>query len=338
MKKYMKFASLLAAASLLCGCSASAADDEIQIPIYNEGSSYTTMDVTLTDLSSSVTMGGSIGYIYAESLSTEYDSNLISIDVSKYQVLKEGDVIAVLDSSSLDYEYLAQEILVDSAYEVYTASPSEENRLKYEVEKAALAEIQYKIDSFVIKAPYDCIISDVSRIEVGSEVSAGTYIASVAREDEIYAYCSDDGSFVLGSKVSVKLTGDYFDGTVVSVPTDGNVYTSSNSNENRWESEDESFIANRYVVIGFEPEVLTALLEETPNAVIAGWCTVVGVVAEKHNVIAVPSSAVKKYGSSIYVYILENGEKFRLPVELGDEIDGKTVILSGLHEGDTIIL
>lgn len=353
MKKITKTATAAALALLLTACSSQGSvDGEIQIPIYQPEQLFSTATAERRDLSSSQTAAASIGYAFSDALSTAHDGNLISINVYQYQELKEGDVIAVIDSSALNYTYLEQEIVTEAAHEQYLATGSEADRITYEYELARLNAVQYEVDSYTITAPYDCVVTDVVRmVEPGTELSAGTYICSVAYPDDIYVYLPVDpksdppSPFQLGSKVSVTLTGSAFEGRVVSFPVStaykyGNEYAVQSLG---WGGNNDplggptSANSSRYAIIGFEPEVLAALLEETPNAVVAGWATVAVTTEQLNNVLCVPSSAVKKRDSS-YVYLYENGQKLQIPVIAGATINGYTVILGGIKEGDRVIL
>ena len=353
MKNFTKTALAAALALTLTACSAQdSVGGEIQIPIYQPDQLFSTSTVQRMDLSSTQSVGASIGYAFSDALSTAHDGNLISINVTQYQELKEGDVIAVIDSSALNYTYLEQEIMTQSAYEQYLATGSEADRLTYEYENARLNAVQYEIDSYTITAPYDCIVTDVARmIEPGTDLPAGTYICSVAYPDDIYVYLNVDpkstppSPFQLGSKVSVTLTGTAYEGTVVSFPAStaykyGESYAVQNLG---WGGNNDplggptSADSSRYAIIGFEPEVLAAMLEETPNAVIAGWATVVVTTERMNNVLCVPASAVQSRDST-YVYLYEDGQKLQIPVRAGASIGGYTVILGGLKEGDVIVI
>ena len=351
MKKLTKTALAAALALFLTACSSQGAvDAEIQIPIYSPEEIFSTTTVQRMDLTSTQSVGASIGYAFSDALSTAHDGNLISINVNQYQELKEGDVIAVIDSSALNYTYLEQEIITESAYDQYLATGSEADRITYEYELARLNAVQYEIDSYTITAPYDCVVSDVARmIDPGTELSAGTYICSVAHPEDIYVYLNVDpksltpSPFQLGSKVSVTLTGASYEGTVVSFPA-STAYKYGDSYEVQklgWGGDPlggpTSADSRRYAIIGFEPEVLAAMLEETPNAVVAGWATVVVTTEKMNNVLCVQANAVKSRDTT-YVYLHENGQKLQIPVKTGATINGYTVILGGLKEGDEVIL
>ncbi|MBQ8904474.1 MAG: hypothetical protein IJY73_09380 [Oscillospiraceae bacterium] len=166
-------AAAITAAAVLSSCSTQAAiDAEIQIPVFEGGSAinFQTATVQISDIELSQNVGGSIGYAYSDTLYTFFESNLIEFVAKRGDVLKEGDVIAVFDSSALDYDYTNQKILADDAYAKYLATGSEAARLEYEIQKKQLDYVQYQIDQYTIKAPYDCIVTNIGDFVVGSVV------------------------------------------------------------------------------------------------------------------------------------------------------------------------
>lgn len=333
--------------ALSSGCSGGL-EGEIEIPIYEgvQHEDYRTYEVGRMNLSSGENIGASLGYALSDSLYTPAGANLVSYKLSRLQELKEGDVIAVLDSSALDYTYRRQEILTQAAYENSQALGTEAAKLEYEYEKAVLDSIQYQIDSYTIRAPYDCVVSDAAPLTVGEELEEGTYICSIAHPDEIYAYIGapskkeEEDKYRLGAKVSVTLTGNTYEGRIVSVPNSGAYkFDLKYSKENMlFESAKTGPVAadsSKNVIIGFEPDVLEKMLDETPNAVVAGWATVNYITSEMNNVLAVPMGAVSNRENT-YVYLIKNGDRIQTPVSVGGTVDGYTVIVAGLNEGDLI--
>lgn len=346
-------ALLILSLALSAGCSGGVGD-EIEIPIYDgvQEEDYVTYEVKKMDLSSGENVGAFIGYALSDSLFVPAGSNLVSYKLSKYQELKEGDVIAVFDSSALNYTYRRQEIMAQSAYENYLASGTETARLEYEYENAVLESIQYQIDCYTIRAPYDCIVSDAANLTEGQEMAEGDYICSIARPDEIYVYLNappkktspaqknESDKYHLGAKVTVSLTGNSYEGTIISAPESGTYkyelkYSKKNMFFEATETGPVAADSSQYIIIGFEPEVLQELLEEVPNAVVAGWATVNYTTRALNNVLAVPMGAVSRRENA-YVYLVKNGERIQMPVITGGTIDGYTVITAGLNEGDIV--
>lgn len=337
MLKKIKCVILASALFALTACGSGAAiDNEIKIPIYNSGGEdkVTTDTVQYRDLSETKSVGAEIGYVYAVDVCSTVSGNLVSFNVERAKELKEGDTVAVLDSSSLDYEYQSQKLLTDNAYNNYANFGGEKNRLIYEENKLLLEQIQYKIDCYTIKAPYDCTVIGIGRFETGASISANTAMCTVVKTDEIYVYAtSDTGSFALGTKAEIKLsTEERYKVTVVSVPE------SIKGNEKYGTLREKGVNINKAVIFALDEGERERLLTDIPNAVSAGWATIYVTSKEKNNVLTVPNSAVKQFSGEVYCNVIENGQRIQVPVETGESISGYTIILSGLTEGDTIVI
>lgn len=322
----LAFSALVVSAAMLTACGNSAkVAEEIKIPIYDsEDSTANTAVAEYMDLSMTDAIGASVGYPYADAIFSQNEGNLLSYELKVGDKLLEGDTIAVIDSSSLNYEYTSQKIMADDAYDAYAISGSNADYLKYQEEQKSLELIQYKIDCFTIKAPYDCIVTDTAKLTIGEVIASDAYICTVAKTDEVRVFVDQQtDKFALGTQVSVKLTAGSYTGRVTMVPS-GNG------------SRDGSNLSN-YVVITLDEGELERMLTDTPNAVSAGWATVYVTTVDKHNVLAVPEAAVKQFSGSIYCNLVDNGEKVQIPVEVGNTYNGYTIILSGLTEGDTVI-
>lgn len=323
-------AAALAAATLLSSCSAQdAVDAEIQIPLLEGGtvSNFQTATVEISDIELTQNVGGSIGYAYSDTLYTFFESNLIEFVAKRGDVLKEGDVIAVFDSSSLDYDYTNQKILADDAYANYLATGSETARLEYEIQKKQLDYVQYQIDQFTIRAPYDCIVTGIGDFVVGSVVGYGEEVCTVAKEGEVYLFSNQSTDlFHVGMTVTAKFgTNDEYTARVVSVPEAGARSSRGSTN------------INTCVVMKLEDGELERVTSEVNNVVSAGWATIIVPTVQKYNVMTLPEEAIAQFSGSTYCSILNNGLQVRIPVEVEGTYDGLAIIKNGLREGDEVV-
>ena len=381
MKNFVK---ALAAGILVLSLSACSMQDkvdkEIQLPIYENNVKVNTVKAEIRDLEESEKVAAAIGYATADTLTTSVKGNLITFNASPYQFYKEGEVIAAIDSSDMEYEYKKQSIYTEAAREEYKRLGTEAARLEYEYQKALLDEVEYRRDQYVVYAPYDCIVTDVPTRTVGEELEAGSYICSVAPEGDVFVYIGYNPSrdqttpFKLGAKVGVTLTGQTYEGTVVSMPKSGAYdhplrYTAdpvvsertgfviSDNTQSDHSVKELGLASDNYhiqntifgnpqggptaadssnnIMIRFEPDVLKSLLEETPNAVKAGWATVTVVTKKYSGALVLPTNAVT-IKDTAYVYLYHEGQRIQTPVAVGDTVGGYTVILAGLREGDEV--
>lgn len=322
MKRSIMLIILAAALLLSGGCSKNEAAAEIKIPILdgNAMGSYTTAAAQRMSVYEYSTIGAEVSYPYAEAILVPADANILSYNVKKGDVLQKGDVIAVFDSSGLDYDYQNQKILTDSAYARYQSSGSALAKAEYEIEAEKLELIQYKIDCYTVKAPYDCVVWDSKFWEAGTAMEAGTQICSIADRSEVYVVVKGNtDAFALGRQVTLKFgTNSDFTGRVVMMP-DFRAKGGING-----------------VVIALDEGELERANEEAGSIVSAGWASVVVKTFNEPDALCVPDKAVLTYSGSTYCYLDSDGSRIRVPVEAGKSVGGMTVILSGLTEGDVV--
>lgn len=317
MKKRLT-AAILAALMLLTGCNAEPVEAEIKIPILEGDSSqsYRTAKAELYDISTDMNFGASVEYPFAETYPIEFDTNLLEYNVKKGDMLKEGDIIAVFDSSALSYDLRNQQIATDSAYSNYAATGSAAARLEYEQQAKLLELVQYRVDEYTIRAPYDCIVVTAEYFETGQAVQAGTPVVTVAKPDEVYVTVERDrDNFAFGKQVRLKFgTNETYYGHVAMMPETG----------------------REKVLIAFDEGELERAQSEAGNIVSAGWATVIAQVFNKYAALCIPKAAVMQYSGTTYCYIEENGDRARVQIETGETVNDLTIVLSGLSEGDIV--
>ena len=99
--KFNRILSAFAATALIMtasSCSQQAAvDAEIKVPVLESGSAsaFSTATVQVTDIEETTNVGGSIGYVYADHLYTQFESNVVEVVAKRGESLKEGDVIEI---------------------------------------------------------------------------------------------------------------------------------------------------------------------------------------------------------------------------------------------------
>ena len=314
--------ALLAAAALVLvsGCGGKPVGAEIKIPILeaDAAGSYKTATAELRDLRNIESIGGGVEYAYADTLSIDFDTNILSMDVKKNTRLNEGEVIAVFDSSALDYERQNQKILTDNAYARYASSGGEAARLDYEREAKKLELVDYKISRYTIRAPYDCVVTAVERFETGQAVTAGTAVCTVAKPDEVYITLDRDREkFSYGMHVSMKFgTNDEYTGKVVMVP--------------------DTLGRGNKVLIAFDDGELDRARKDIGDLVSMGWATVLVKTVDISGALCIPKDAVMQYSGATYCYYANDGGRTRIPIETGETFNDITVVLSGLSEGDIV--
>lgn len=319
------FTALCMIACAATGCSGNnAAEEEIKLPIYGaQEISYEVAVAQYMDIVQTESMGATVGYPYADNLYYPADAQVITYSAVKGKSVAEGDVLAELDSSDLDYEISNQQTIVNTAYAA-SLTGGQSAVLQYRLEQNKLDMMLEEKESYIIRAPYDGVITGINRANAGDRITGGEVCCTVAPEDkiEIYIDGGNASKFHFGQSVKVKLDGVEYEATVVMAP-DVAPATADGSAASR-------------AVFKLPDGVIDKIREENPLALTAGWATVY-LINEKKNVLAVPDAAVKSSGTSTSVTIVDGEERYRLPVTVGVSYGGYTEIRDGIAAGDIVM-
>lgn len=311
-------AALLVAAIFLTGCSGRQnTSGEIQLPIYGaaEEVQYEVAEAQYMDLSETASTGVTIGYPYAVYLTYPADALVMSYNALKGREVTEGEILAELDSSDLDYDISNQQTIVNAAAG---------DNLQYQIEQEKLEMLLAEKEKYVVRAPFDGIITQTASVTEGTEIKENALCCAVSEISRTGIYLDGAGAsqFRFGQKVKIKVDNDTYDATVVEAP-DSAPATAYGASASR-------------VIFDVGEENMQKILTESAMAVSAGWATVY-VTTERKNVLAVPDSAVKSGGSESFVTLVDGTERYKLKVTTGVSLGGYTEILNGISEGDIVL-
>lgn len=197
----------------------------------------------------------------------------------------------------------------------------------YDQANAGIARTEALISQKLVKAPFDGVLG-VRRAEVGQYLTAGTQIVTLTDLSTIFANFTvtekDSGTLKVGQTVLVAVDaypGRVFEGKLTTI----------------------------------EPQILTdtrnirvqATIENPEHILKPGmFATTTVVLPEKPAVVTVPETSVDYtlYGDSVYLITETKAEDgkvnltaVRTFVRVGDRINGRSVILSGLKPGDRVV-
>lgn len=319
-----KTAAMLAALILLTGCSRGNTSGEIQLPIYGSAAvQYEIAQAKYMDISETQSLGVTIGYPYAVYLTYPGSALVKSFNALKGRTVTAGEILAELDSSDLDYDISNQQTVVNAAYQS-SLMGGRAAQLQYEIEQAKLDMMLEEKESYIIRAPFDGIITETRAAAEGSTVEEGAVCCAVSEvsKTEIYLDGGNSSLFRFGQKVQVRIDNTTYDATVVQAPDCVPAEADGNS-------------ANR-AVFRLDNDAMPQVLKDSAMAVSAGWATVY-VTSERSNVLAVPDAAVKSSGTENYVTLVDGEERFKLKVTVGASLGGYTEIINGISAGDVVM-
>lgn len=264
--------------------------------------------------------------------------DVVQVAVRNGQEVKEGDLIAVLDSSdaqdsvrNAELSLWGANIKMDQTEDMYETKTKEDRQARQlqeiSVSQAAnnLSEAQKNLQDYSVRAPFDGVVADIS-VSAGDSISRDETLASIITKD---MYAKVTLNEVDAVKVSegdaVTLTFDALPnmtatGKVTHIDTIGTV--------------DQG-------VVYFDAEIS---IDDSSEALRPGMSVSADITAEsKENVLTVPASAVHEGTNGSYVYTARSGAQIttenilETPVETGISNDTSTEITGGLKEGDIIV-
>lgn len=284
----------------------------------------------------------------------KYQSALASYLSAKNSLDSAQTSLYTLQAEMFDKWKIFYDLATSSTYQNADGTPNETNRTlpefliaknnwlaaeaKYKNQenqvnqaKASLnsAWLNYQLTSPVITAPSSGMISDLIYDEgmtinnsLSENTSSATKIAIIKNEGSIFGRFNvsevDISKIKSGQKATIiidALPEKTFTGEVVGIDKTGEVTSS---------------VVSYPLTIKFDTQSEGILPNMSANANI--------IVDKKINTLTVPSSALIKQNDSSYLRVLKNGKLVLIPVEVGISSEGKTEILSGISEGETVIV
>ncbi len=303
----------------LCGCNSATPENEIFVPITGETTiSYKTAKAEYQTIEQVEKIPASLAFAEKTEFSAPYDSKVKEILIKKFDKVKAGDILMVLDTTDIDFRITELQIQIATMG----------NSIDIGYAQIELDKLTAQREAAVVKAPYDGVIDTIAYLQVGSDVKAGDSLCSVCIPDSIYVYNSEGAGKNLrfNMDVDLKINDVEYKGVVSAAPDTAPDTASKN--------------VLKYCAVSLPDSERDRLINENDgvSAVDAGWATIIATTIRRVDVLAVPDSAIKKDGSQTIISILQGNEKYEMPVEVGVSCGGYTEILSGLNEGDVVVL
>lgn len=249
---------------------------------------------------------------------TELDGAIKTVYVRAGDVVKKGDLIAEYSTGDLEYELRGQQLKVEQAQLQYNSSGSESDRLQLEMEQNTLDQLQHQYDGSRIFAPCDGTVSFAERLSPGTEVKAYKVIATIIDPTDIYieATVNDEKKFTKDQDVIITIDEEEYDGKVIKTPV---------------EAKEEGDEKTTSLFVEFKGTL--------PSFTKVGDVADVSYIKEQaDNAIVIPKYLVKTLSGQDFVEVFKDGVKTEVQVELGISNATEVQVLSGLNEGDEVVV
>lgn len=182
-----------------------------------------------------------------------------------------------------------------------------------------LERTKERLEKAQLISPIDGIIGFEQGFSMGDWVDTHTTVYTVVDPSDLYLRLNSASvtGLHLGMKADVIVGDQVYSGEVVMTP--------SSSNE---ETRDQR-LRNAIILS----------VEGLPNTVMPGDRASIRVVLEeRNNVVVLPRAGLRTYGSRNYVLVRDGDTNREIDIEIGMETPTYIEVISGIDEGDTIIL
>lgn len=332
---------------MFCSCSILPDDEQALAPpiVKAKETEYQTYKVVKKDITQSIKGVGNLISMVKKNLSfIQSGTRIKTINVEVGQKVKKGDILIVLDIGNLPDDIKKQENLIkkaqiklddqNSLLKKYTSLPKDYQPSQKELDdvinkikvseidlnnaKMKLSILQRRQSLSVLTAPINGIVTSMEKIKPGDTVEANKEIITITSPEGFYLYYQvvekDISMIKKGMKADVTYDGKKYEGQVVKTQED---------------SSDE---------LDMKGALLISINNLPSDARLGGVAELVITTESRKNAIVIPKKALRNFNNNKVVQILDGESKKQVDVKTGLETTDEVEILSGLDEGQNVIL
>lgn len=299
--------------------------------------SQTTVAIGRGNIQATVAATGSVSAVNSVDIGSRVTGLITEVRVKENDMVKKGQILVVLDDTAIRAQVAQYQAQVANYAAVYertrklaglggeSAQQLDSDRANYLVAKANYDNYVTQLGYYVITAPIDGVV-------IGEPTPAGQTVVQGISEAQVLMTVADMsqmqvkvmvdetdiGKVKVGQNVSFTVdsyTDQTFTGKVMRISKDAT--TSSN-------------VVYYYVYVDVDSP--QGLLYPTMTARVTIY------VGESKNALVVPLAVIKEEKGQKYVQVMVNGKPQNQPVKIGLSNDEQAEILSGLNEGDQVVL
>ena len=350
-----KLLSVITAAMIFCvllvSCGEVSVDDEVYIPIRTGNKvNYNTAHAIKGTILEQVTLDGSVTTPYTVDLSfTQMGGKIVELNIRQDFEVKEGDVIAVLDSTELEDEIVIQKLKLDSAQATYDnlrAQGANKNDIEFAKIDLDIEQYEYDVlvekrEFLVLRAPFDGRITSVNNYRVGSSINQYAALCTISDSSKVCLTARDSRGLLTNVAFGTRV--DIAQGAISS--TTGRVVDTITTEAGGWGNGFGFGFGFDFGGGDMPSEVTTYVIQcdEEIEFLDIGGIEVTFTTLRRDDAIIVPADAIYEATdagnvTSSYVNVLMNGIKVQTPVTVGIISGEKAEILNGLDGSETLIL
>ena len=316
------FITAMSAIVFFSGCGMLPKEEEVLAPPLTQPKKqeYQVYDVKRTDIVKSVNGNGNfISTNESDIFAKENGKRVKKVNVKYGQAVKKGDVLIELDSGNLENDVKLErlnlqkvQINYDKAFQTGDDYAKKLADIDLQMEKLKLQQMESQLDGAKLTASESGKVIFVDSVKEGDTLEAYKPVVTIADPGSLqvlYQPSAAAGTKV-GQKVQLKYNGKNFDGIVSQMPDSGKY--------------------KNFILIAPSGKIEGAQIDESVEISI--------IIETKKDALIVPKAVVKSFSGTKTVEVLEGDKKISTDVETGIETSTDIEILSGLTEGQKVIL
>ena len=193
----------------------------------------------------------------------------------------------------------------------------EEAMARIQASRNALEQARYRLDNAVVRAPFDAVILDVST-EVGQFIASGSEVATLIDTSALEIEANVPARYVSALRADQSVTATTDIGDTVTLTLRAILPT--------------EFAATRTRPVRFE-------IAGSSAAIAVGQTVTLDVpVSAPREVLVVPKDALVQAQGGWSVFVNQDGKAMPRTVEIGAALNNSFEVLSGLAEGDEVVV
>ncbi len=297
----------------------------------------TTVAVERGDVQAVVSATGTISPVNSVDISSKISGRITEVKVNENDQIKTDQVLILLDDTRLKTtvsQARARLINAQANYErtsrlaaagALSAQQLDTALTDYQVAQAAYDDATDQLDDTIIRSPIDGIV-------IGKPIPAGQTVAPGISTPMVLMTIADMSKMQISVQVDESDVGKVQVNQKVTFTVDshpGKTFTGVVSNVSNKATIQQNVV---YYPVTVDIDSPQGLLKPTMTARVSV------LIGESKNVLAVPLAAVKQNKGQSYVQVMKDGKPQNVTVQLGLASDDKVEVVSGLNDGDQILL